>query len=157
MAVGGGFEIALACDLIVAEEHAEFFLPEAAVGVIADGGGVIRLPRRIPAAIAREMLLTCRRMGAAEAFARGLVNEVVPKGDALEAARKMADRICAAAPLSISAYIEVLRATEGLSTREAYQVMRDACPVYRQMRQSEDYLEGPRAFAEKRLPVWKGY
>lgn len=158
LAVGGGFEIALACDMIVAEEHAEFFLPEATVGVIADGGGVIRLPKKLPATIAREMLLTGRRMGAAEALARGLINEVVPKGGVLEAARRMADRICAAAPLSISAYLEVMRATEGLSTRHAYEVMRsDACPVYRQMRHSDDYREGPRAFSEKRPPIWKGY
>lgn len=158
MAVGGGFEIALACDLMVADEHVEFFLPEANVGVIADGGGVIRLPRKLPATIAREMLLTGRRMGAQEAFSRGLINEVVPRGGALNAARKMAERICAAAPLSISAYLEVLRGTEGLSTSDAYKVMRsDECPVYRQMRHSDDYREGPKAFAEKRPPAWKGY
>jgi crotonobetainyl-CoA hydratase len=157
LAVGGGFELALACDLVVAASHAEFFLPEARIGVIADAGGVLRLSRRLPHVIAMEMFLTGRRMGAREALAWGLVNDVAPASEVLPRARALADRICASAPLSIAAYKEVLQRTEGLPVVEAYRVMRShACPAYHRMRASEDYREGPRAFAEKRAPCWRG-
>lgn len=157
LAVGGGFELVLACDLVVAASHAEFFLPEVRIGVIADAGGALRLSRRLPHAVAMEMFLTGRRMGAEEALAWGLVNDVAPASEVLPRARALADQICASAPLSIAAYEEVLRRTEGLPVAEAYRVMRsEACPAYHRMRASEDYREGPRAFAEKRAPRWQG-
>ncbi|MGY4509504.1 enoyl-CoA hydratase-related protein [Bradyrhizobium sp. USDA 3650] len=157
LAAGGGFELVLACDLVVAAEHAEFLLPEARVGVIADAGGVLRLPRRLPYAIAMEMFLTGRRMSADEALERGLVNAVTPRTEVLPHARQLADSICTSAPLAIAAYKEVLLKTENLPLPEAYRVMRsDACPAYHRLRASEDFKEGPRAFAEKRPPRWRG-
>lgn len=158
MAVGGGFELALACDLIVASESSEFFLPESRVGLIADGGGVLRLPKRLPYSIAMEMFLIGRRMGAREAFDRGLVNHVTPDGTALSRAWTLAEQILASAPLAVQAYKEVVKATAHLPVSVGYEVMRsDVCPTYRRMRESEDFREGPRAFAEKRAPQWKGH
>jgi len=158
MAVGGGFELALACDLIVASESSEFFLPESRVGLIADGGGVLRLPKRLPYSIAMEMFLIGRRMGAREAFDRGLVNHVTPDGTALSRAWTLAEQILASAPLAVQAYKEVVKATAHLPVSVGYEVMRtDSCSTYRRMRESEDFREGPRAFAEKRAPQWKGY
>ncbi len=141
MAVGGGFELALACDLMVAAEHAEFFLPEVNIGMIADAGGNLRLQRRIPRAVAMEMLLTGRRMDAAEALRWGLVNAVVP----------------AAAPLAVAAAKEVVAATDHLSVAEAFAALKSGrLTAYDRMRGSKDSLEGPRAFADKRPPVWRG-
>lgn len=157
LAVGGGFELALACDLIVAAETAEFFLPEVTIGLIPDAGGVLRLPRRLPRAVAMEMLLTGCRLGAADALRLGLVNRVVPGAELLSAARELATRITAAAPLAIAALKEVVAATEHLPVPEAYAAMRGgACPAYDRLLASEDMKEGPRAFAEKRPPVWRG-
>ena len=157
LAAGGGFELALACDLIVAERHAEFFLPEVNLGFVPDAGGVLRLPRRLPRAIAMEMLLTGRRMGAEEAFRWGLVNRVVNAGGALDAARELAGTIDAAAPLAIRAVKAVVSATEHLDVESAYEHLRDGgISAYVRMLESEDADEGPRAFAEGRSPVWKG-
>ena len=156
LAAGGGFELAPACDLVVAANHAEFFLPEARVGLIADAGGALRLSRRLPHVIAIEMLLTGRRMDAQEALAWGLVNHVTPTSEVLPRARALAEQICTSAPLSVAAYKEVLQRTEGLAVRDGYRVMRSkACPAYHRMRASEDFKEGPRAFAEKRAPRWQ--
>jgi crotonobetainyl-CoA hydratase len=157
LAAGGGFELVLACDLVVAASHAEFFLPEARIGLIADAGGALRLSRRLPHVIAMNMFLTGRRMGAQEALAWGLVNDVTPVSEVLPRARALAEQICTSAPLSIAAYKEVLQRTEGLAVPEGYRVMRsEACPAYHRMRVSEDFREGPRAFAEKRAPCWQG-
>ena len=157
LAIGGGFELALACDLIVAAEHAEFALPETAVGVVADTGGVQRLPRRIPYHIAMELLLTGRRMSAAEAAHHGLVNAVTPRNRAMEKARELARIIAAGAPLSVRATKELVRGTETMSVEDAIKAIHDrAFPIYAAMLASEDHEEGPRAFAEKRKPVWKG-
>ena len=155
LAVGGGFELALACDLIVAAETAEFFLPEATLGIVPDAGGVLRLPRRLPRAIAIEMLLTGRRMGAAEAQRYGLVNRVVPAGAAMASARELAATVVAAAPLAIAAIKAVTVAAEDLPIAQAYAAMR-RIPAYERALASEDMREGPRAFAEKRAPTWRG-
>ena len=156
LAMGGGFELALAADLIVAADSAVFALPEVRLGMLADSGGVLRLPRRLPQAIAREMLLTGRRMEAPEALRWGLVNQVVPAGELMPAALALARQICACAPLAIGALKQVLRATEVLSVQEGFRTMRSgALGAYQAMLVSDDALEGPRAFAEKREPCWR--
>lgn len=157
LAVGGGFELALACDLLVAADHAEFFLPETSLGMIPDSGGVLRLPRRLPRPIATEMLLTGRKMDANEARRWGLINSVVPGESLMDEARNLANSIANVAPLATVAIKETLRATENLSVEEAYSTMRGGeLPNYRRMLGSEDIEEGPRAFAEGREPRWKG-
>jgi crotonobetainyl-CoA hydratase len=159
VAVGGGFELVLACDLVVAAEHAEFFLPDMQRGFVADAGGVQVLPRRLPYNVAVELLLTGRRMGAREAAQWGLVNAVAPAAEVMTRARAMADTIVEGAPLAIQALMEALPALVPLSVQEAFARTkrgRSGLPAYERMLTSEDFLEGPRAFAEKRKPVWKG-
>jgi crotonobetainyl-CoA hydratase len=156
MAMGGGFELALAADLMVAADHAEFALPEAGLGLVADSGGLLRLPARIPRAVACELMLTGRRMGASEAAGWGLANAVVPRGRLLDAAKELAARICASAPLSVAATLEVLRETEGQPIREGFATMRGDLPVYSTVAASADAQEGPRAFVEGRPPRWHG-
>jgi crotonobetainyl-CoA hydratase len=157
LAMGGGFEIALACDLIVACEGAEFALPEVKLGMIADSGGVLRLPRRLPHAIASEMLLTGRRMGAGEARQWGLVNQVTPADQLLNCAQALARQIVEAAPLAIAAVKEVMRETQGQSLIESYSLLRSGTLAqYQAMLGSEDAQEGPVAFGEKRPPRWMG-
>jgi crotonobetainyl-CoA hydratase len=156
LAVGGGFELALACDLIVAVEDAQFFLPEALVGVIADAGS-FRLPKRLPRPIAIEMLLTGRRMSAEEAKGWGLVNAVVPREQLMDKAREYAHAILKAAPLSVAAVKELTRATEALGIQACYELMRSGrLSAYEKLLASDDAREGPRAFAEKREPAWQG-
>lgn len=157
LALGGGFELALAADLIVAADHAEFAVPEARIGLIADSGGAIRLPRRIPRAIAMEMLLTGRRFAAAEMASWGLANRVVPGSDLMAVSRALADEVAECAPMSLQAAKEIVDATDGATERAAFRIMRDAdLPVYRRVYASEDAKEGMAALAEKRPPVWKG-
>ncbi len=156
-AVGGGLEIALASDLIVAAEHVTVALPEAMLGIIASAGGVVRLVRQIPRRVATEMLLTGRRMGADEALRWGLFNEVVPKEALMPRARELAAEIAAAAPLAVEATLEMLRRTEDMSVEDYVAAQAGGkLPIYDRMLASEDAVEGPRAFAEKRDPVWKG-
>lgn len=156
-AYGGGFELLLACDLVVAAEHAEFALTEVTLGLVADAGGLLRLPPRLPRPIALEYLLTGRRFGAAEAARWGLVNRVVPGPEVLGAALELARAICAAAPLSVAAVLEILRATEGAGVVEGYEILRSgSLPAYRTQIDSDDAKEGARAFAERRAPVWRG-
>lgn len=158
MALGGGFELALAADMIVAADHASFALTEAAIGLIADAGGVIRLPRRLPRAIAFEMMMTGRHVGAAELERWGLVNQVVSADSLLDAARELAERVAACAPLSLQAIKEIDQATQGGGEREAYRLMRESeLPIYRRVYASEDAAEGIRALSEKRTPVWRGH
>lgn len=157
LAMGGGFELALAADLILAADSAEFALPEVKLGMLADSGGVLRLPRRLPRAIANEMLMTGRRMGAAEAAQWGLVNRAVTLAELMAAAQALAAQIVAAAPLPIAALKQVLRATASEPMAQAFATMRSgASPAYSAMLRSEDAKEGPLAFAEKRQPSWKG-
>ena len=154
MAVGGGFEIALAADLIVAAEHAEFFLPEANLGLIADNA-TIRLPKIVPPNIAREMLISGRRMSATEAQSWGIVNQVTSTENLMTAARELATKICAAAPLSVAAVLELVRDLEDVSTDDAMPILRSS-ETYRAAINSQDAKEGADAYAEKRLPKWQG-
>ena len=156
LAMGGGFELALAADLIVASDTAEFALPEVKLGMVADSGGVLRLPRRLPRAIALEMLLTGRRMGALEAARWGLVNRVVAPDALLETAQALAQEMVLAAPLALAAVKELVNATEGQTIEAAYTTLRKTdLPHYRAMLRSDDAAEGPRAFSEKRPPRWQ--
>ena len=154
MAVGGGFEIAMSADLIVAADHAQFFLPEAQIGILPDAGAV-RLPRLLPPHLARELILTGRRMGADEAHRWGLVGRVVPGSDLLAAARELAVAVAASAPLSIAAVLDIERRTAAMTTAEAMQAIK-SLPSYRRAIDSQDAAEGSLSFAEKRPPVWKG-
>ena len=159
LAVGGGFELALGRDLIVAVEHAEFFLPEMQRGFLADAGAMQRVPRRIPYHIAVEMFLTGRRMGAEEAARWGLVNKVVTPETLMDECRALAAQIAEGAPLAIQSCMEVLQAIEMLPLEDAMKLTKkgkSGLPIYERMMASEDAREGPIAFAEKRKPVWKG-
>ena len=156
MAVGGGFEMALSAHLIVAAEHAEFFMPETTMGIIGDVGTVM-LPRMLPPAIARDILLTGKRLGVSEAVRWGLVNAAVPTASLMETAREMARTIAAAAPLAVSAVLATIARTSHLDAAAALAAMRAGdVPEYDRMLASEDAAEGPRAFADKRPPQWKG-
>jgi len=156
-ALGGGFELALAADLIVVADHAELALPEVRLGIVADSGGLLRLPRRLPDVVARELLLTGRRMSAEEAGRWGLVNRVVAHEDLMTSALALAREVCAGAPLAVAAIQEVLATTASLDVRDGFRRLRSGeLPSYELMLQSEDAVEGPRAFAEKRAPRWRG-
>jgi len=154
VAMGGGFEIALACDLIVASENAIFALPEPRVGLAALAGGIHRLPRQIPLKQALGMLLTGRRVPAAEGQTLGFVNEVVPQGEAVAGARRWAEMILECAPLSVRASKQA--ALEGLAYAGVVEAQAQRYEQLGQMLKSEDFIEGPKAFAEKRSPNWKG-
>ena len=155
-AMGGGFEIALACDLIVAAENAIFALPEPRVGLAALAGGLHRLPRAIGVKRAMSMILTGRLVPAAEGKDLGFVHQVVPPGESMNAARQLAEEILQLSPLSVRASKQtVLRGLDNASLEEALASQRDL-PAVQAMMNSEDLIEGPKAFAEKRPPQWKG-
>lgn len=154
VAMGGGFEIALACDMVIASETAIFALPEPLVGVTAIAGGVHRLSRMIPFKLAMDMLLSGRRVTAAEGLAMGFVNQVVPPAELMAAARRKADAIMRCAPLAVRATKEMAMRGQEHATIEG--ALGATYPALQRLRESADYLEGPRAFAEKRTPVWTG-
>ncbi|MCP5067940.1 MAG: enoyl-CoA hydratase [bacterium] len=154
VAMGGGFEICLACDLIIAAENAIFALPEPRVGLAALAGGLHRLPRQIPLKQALGMILTGRRVPAAEGQQLGFVNEVVPEGEALAGARRWAEMILECAPISVRASKQAV--LQGLELAGLEAAAAGHYDQIRQMIKSEDFIEGPRAFAEKRPPAWKG-
>jgi enoyl-CoA hydratase len=152
-ALGGGFEMALGCDLIVAAEDAKFGLPEVKRGLIAGEGGVIRLPQRIPYHVALNVLLTGEPLSAVDAKQYGLVSKLTAAGAALQAAHGLARRIAANAPLALARVKEVLRETQGLNDADAFARQSEKA---HSLIDSEDAHEGALAFAEKRAPVWRG-
>jgi enoyl-CoA hydratase/carnithine racemase len=152
-ALAGGLEIMLSCDLVVAAEHARFGIPEAARGLIAGAGGLIRLPRRVPLAVAYEMALTAEPIDAARAFDLGLVNRVVPSDQVVEAAVALAERIARNAPLAVRASKSVMRRSLEVNEESAWAINDEA---FGGIARSADALEGAVAFAEKRDPVWRG-
>ncbi|MEM7094171.1 MAG: enoyl-CoA hydratase-related protein [Actinomycetota bacterium] len=154
VAMGGGFEIALACDLIIASENARFALPEPKVGLAALAGGVHRLPRQIGLKRAMGMMLTARHVPAAEGLELGFVNEVVPHDQLMTRAREWAAMILECSPMSIRATKEAaMLGFEEQGLQAAYEKQYDAV---RAMIKSQDFIEGPLAFSEKRAPEWKG-
>ncbi len=155
IAMGGGFELALSCDLVIAAENAVFALPEPRVGLAALSGGVQYLPRAIGLPRAMGILLTGRRVPAKEAFDLGFVTALAPVGGALAEARKWADQMLECSPLALRATKQVARKTMlGEDFEEKMMAAREF-PAAQRLRTSEDLVEGPRAFAEKRRPVWK--
>ena len=154
VAMGGGFEIALACDLIVASGNAVFALPEPRVGLAALAGGIHRLPREIGMKRAMGMLLTGRRVSADEGRQLGFVNDVVPEGQALDGAKAWAGQILECAPLSVRGSKQAAMAGMDADSLEA--AIKGRYDQIVAMRHSEDFVEGPLAFAEKRAPEWQG-
>lgn len=152
-ALAGGCELALTCDLIVASVDAQFGLPEVKRGLVAGSGGLVRLPRRIAPAIALEYALTGDRMSAADAHRWGLVNRLVPAGEALSAALALAKNIAANAPLAVAMTKRIIYEAREWSDSEVWERQR---PLAESVIGTEDAKEGARAFAEKRAPVWCG-
>jgi enoyl-CoA hydratase/carnithine racemase len=152
-ALGGGFELALGCDLIVAAENAEFGLPEVKRGLIAGGGGVIRLPKRIPYHLAMELLLTGEPVSGGRAAELGLANRVTAPGEAVAVAVELAGQLAHNAPLALAAVKHLTRAADGLPQAEAFAVQRKEMGA---LTASADAREGMTAFAERRAPRWTG-
>ena len=152
-ALGGGMELALACDMIVASEEAVFGLPEVAVGLYPAAGGAFRLPRAIPGVRAVEMMLTGVPMTAREALELGMLNRVVPRDALMDTALELARRIQANAPLAVRAALELARRARRTEEESLWAANRE---LWDMVRESRDAEEGPRAFLEKRKPEWNG-
>ncbi|MEY2925624.1 MAG: hypothetical protein RL367_101, partial [Pseudomonadota bacterium] len=156
IALGGGFEVALACDIIIAADSASFGLPEPLVGAVALGGGLHRLARQIPLKKAMGMIMAAKRVSAAEGERLGFVTEVVPAADLSAAVERWCDAILAGSPMSIRASKECVH--RGLDETGVAAAMQNqpGYPGFAAWKKSEDAREGPLAFAEKRAPVWQG-
>lgn len=152
-ALAGGLEVALTCDLIVAASNVKLGIPEAGVGLFAAGGALLRLPRRVPYAVAMEMALTADPITAEQAHGYGLVARVTEPGSAVDVALELAERIARNAPLSVAASKAMIREQQGRTEEEFWELQR---PHVAAVFASEDAKEGPRAFAEKRRPSWSG-
>lgn len=153
LALGGGCELALACDMIVASDNGAFGLPEVSRGVIASAGGLYRMPRALPQAVAIELILTGARLSSQRAADLGMVNRLAPAGHVLEAALDLAASIVANAPVAVRESLQIARLAQELddsSLRELSEAAQD------RIINSEDFREGPRAFVEKRAPIWTG-
>jgi enoyl-CoA hydratase len=152
-ALAGGFELVLACDLVVASEEARFGLPEVRRGLVAGAGGLLRLPSRIPYHIAMEIALTGEHFPAARLADAGLVNKLVPAGQALPAAVELARKVALGAPLALAASKRVIVESADWAANEAFAKQGEIiAPIFR----SKDAMEGASAFAEKRPPAWRG-
>lgn len=154
VAMGGGFEIALATDIIIASEDAKFALPEPKVGLAALAGGLQRLPRQIGSKRALGMILTGRHVPASEGYELGFVNKVVPADQLMATAREWAQMVCECAPLSVRASKDVVYTSLDMASLQ--ESMAHRYDSVKAMRDSEDFVEGPKAFAEKRAPNWQG-
>jgi crotonobetainyl-CoA hydratase len=156
MAVGAGFEMLLRSDIVVAAEHAEFYLPEVRIGIAPDVATFL-LPKLLPRQKALEILMMGRRFSARDLATLGLVNEVVPSVQLMERARDVAQELLRAAPLSLAAIKETVHMTENLSFEKSYAALRSKTwPAFMKMLHSSDSKEGAQAFVEKREPEWKG-
>jgi len=153
-ALAGGFEMMISCDMVVAADHAKFGIPEATRGLVAGAGGLIRLPKRVPIAVAYEMALTGEPIDAARAYELGLVNRVVPSAQVLEVAVALAERIAKNAPLAVRTSKDVMRRALELSEADAWAVSDES---FAMIGRSADAMEGAVAFAEKREPNWSGH
>lgn len=151
VAAAGGFEIALACDMIVASADARFSLPEVRRGLIASSGGAYRLPRALPRHIALELIATGAFLSAQKGFDLGLLNCLAKAGEAVADAVALASRICANAPIAVRESLMVARAAFDMTDSELFRLGNDA---QARVMASEDFKEGPRAFLEKRMPLW---
>ncbi len=152
-ALAGGFEVAISCDLIVAADNSKFGVPEVKRGLAAAGGGLIKLPKQIPSRIAMELALTGDFIDSQRAYDLGLINQVVPAGTALEAARVLAAKIAANGPMAVALSKQVVARAQNWDTASMFgEQQKIIGPVF----SSEDAIEGATAFAEKRAPNWKG-
>jgi enoyl-CoA hydratase len=152
-ALAGGFEIMISCDMVIAADHAKFGIPEASRGLVAGGGGLIRLPKLIPLAVAYEMALTADPIDAQRAYELGLVNRVVPGDQVLDVAVALAERIARNAPLAVRTSKDVMKRSRELTEEECWTLNTEA---FGMIGRSADALEGAVAFAEKRTPIWQG-
>jgi enoyl-CoA hydratase len=152
-ALAGGFEIMISCDMVIAADHAKFGIPEASRGLVAGGGGLIRLPKLIPFAVAYEMALTADPIDAQRAYELGLVNRVVPGDQVLDTAIALAERIAKNAPLAVRTSKDVMKRSREMSEKDSWDLNTEA---FAMVGASADALEGAIAFAEKREPNWRG-
>jgi enoyl-CoA hydratase/carnithine racemase len=152
-ALGGGFEIVLSCDLVVASSRASFGLPEVSIGVLATCAGLFRAPRALPLNVAKQLILTGERLSAERAYSLGLVNELTAPGEVLERSLALAERICENAPVSVRASLEAVNAIVGADDARGWAETEAALA---KLVASEDAAEGIAAFFEKRAPVWRG-